>query len=98
MKRQITLVSLVCIIAGCITVPVGDESHSHLCKISSDRKTLKIVDIAEETNSYYSISGTLLSPILVPTTALISGSYVLVNNIYHYGEEKIVCRNKPSKT
>ena len=94
MKKIIILMSLILIVSGCITVPVDDEEHIHLCKISSDRKTLKIVDVAKETDSYYDISGTLLSPILVPTTALISGTYVLVNNIYHYGEEKVVCDSK----
>jgi hypothetical protein len=53
--------------------------------------TLKIVDLAKETNSYYTAEGYLVSPILVPTTAIISGAYVLVHNTYYYGKEKIVC-------
>ncbi len=91
MKNVISLISLACTLTGCVTVPVKDESDTHLCQISSNYKTLKIVDVAHETDSYYNISGTLLSPILVPTTALISGAYVVVNNIYHYGEKQIVC-------
>ena len=78
-------------ISGCITVPVTVASHSNECELSSDMKTLKVVNVAEETNSYYSVSGYLLSPILVPTTAIISGAYVLVNNIYHLGEEQFKC-------
>jgi hypothetical protein len=53
--------------------------------------TLKIIDLAKETNSYYTMEGYLVSPILVPTTAVISGAYVLVHNTYYYGKENIVC-------
>lgn len=49
---------------------------------------------AEETDTYYSISGLVLTPILVPATPLISGTYVAVNNVYNLGEEKIKCWNK----
>ena len=85
-------IMLIIFLTGCITVPVNDRSQSKQCYLSSDKKTLKIIDFNEEnTGFYYSVSGLLLSPILVPTTALISGSYVLVNNIYHLGEEKIKC-------
>jgi hypothetical protein len=56
-----------------------------------DQKTLRIVDIAAETDTYYSVTGILLSPILIPATALLSGTYVAVNNTYHLGEEQLVC-------
>lgn len=78
-------------ISGCISVPVVMESHNHKCKISGDMKTLKVVNVAKETNSYYSVSGVLLSPVLIPTSAILSGTYVLVNNIYHLGEERYQC-------
>ena len=76
-------------ISGCIVVPEKDTSHVHKCEISSDHKTLRVVDLAKETNSYYSVFGTGL--ILVPLTGAVSGTYVAVNNVYHLGEEKIVC-------
>ena len=50
-------------------------------------KTLKVIDLAKESSSYYSISGVILLPI----TGVVSGVYVAVNNVYHLGEEKIVC-------
>ena len=78
-------------ISGCISVPVNDDRYINKCSISSDRKILRIIDVAKETNSYYSISGIILTPILIPTTAIISGTYVLVNNAYHLGEEKLQC-------
>lgn len=74
-------------IGGCVVVPAKDSLHSSKCEISSDRKTLRIVDVAKETNSYYSISGV----VLVPVSGVVSGAYVAINNVYNLGEEKIVC-------
>ncbi|PCJ46823.1 MAG: hypothetical protein COA74_13050 [Gammaproteobacteria bacterium] len=80
---------------GCITVPVDDLTNHNECLISSDRKTLKVINLNfENTGYYYSLSGAILSPILVPTTAIISGTYVFVNNIYHLGETKVKCSKK----
>ena len=79
---------------SCVTVPVDADRVKYKCELSTNKKTLKVVDVAEETNSYYSVSGILLSPILVPTTALISGTYVLVHNTYNLGEEVIKCGGK----
>lgn len=73
---------------GCVVVPKKDSGHHNKCEISSDRKTLKIIDLANETNSYYSISGIVIFPI----SGVISGAFVAVNNVYHLGEEAIVCR------
>ena len=84
MKKLSLILSLIPLLSGCITVPVKDEYHENKCLISSDKKTLKIIDLAKETDSYYSIEGILLSPILIPTSAIISGAYVLVNNIYNF--------------
>lgn len=76
------------ILTGCVVVPEKDARYENSCEISSDRKTLKIVDLAKETNSYYSISGAWLFPL----TGVVSGTYVAANNVYHLGEETIVCR------
>jgi hypothetical protein len=75
------------LLSGCIIVPKNDSTRHNKCEISSDRKTLKVIDLAKETNSYYSISGLFLFPV----TGIISGTFVAVNNIYHLGEETIVC-------
>ncbi len=90
LKNTLTLFLLLSL-SACITVPVNDNSEQTTCLLSSDKKTLKIVDVAKETNSYYSVAGLVLSPILVPTSAIISGSYVVVNNIYNFGEKKVKC-------
>jgi hypothetical protein len=72
--------------SGCVIVPTNDLSSVNKCEISSDRKTLKIINGFEDTNTYYSISGLLLMPI----TGVVSGAYVAINNIYHIGEEAVV--------
>jgi hypothetical protein len=78
---------LLIFLSGCIVVPDKDKTHTNKCEISSDKKTLRIVDVAKGTNSYYSIE----SFWLLPLTGVVSGTYVAVNNIYHLGEETIVC-------
>ena len=93
MKKVANIILISIIISGCAVVPVSQKFHTNKCSISSDKKTLKIIDVASETHTYYSISGVMLSPIIIPTTAIMSGSYVLINNIYNLGEEKIKCSN-----
>lgn len=80
---------LICLFAlsGCVVVPTPDESVQNRCEISTDHKTLKIVNGFEQTNTFYSISGIAL----IPITGIVSGTYVAVNNIYRLGEQRIVC-------
>lgn len=73
--------------SACIVVPTKDLSAVNRCEISSDRKTLKVINGFKDTNTYYSISGLILLPI----TGAVSGVYVAINNVYHIGEEAIVC-------
>jgi hypothetical protein len=91
------LVTITCIalliVSGCVVVPTEDLSSVNKCEISSDRKTLKIINGFEDTNTYYSISGLLL----IPITGVVSGAYVAINNIYHLGEERIVCGSAKQK-
>ncbi|GAA6206592.1 hypothetical protein NBRC116600_33900 [Thalassotalea sp. SU-HH00458] len=84
---KFTLFILALFISGCAVLPVDDHSYINKCEISSDKKTLKVVDAAKGTNSFYSISGVILLPI----TGVISGVYVGINNIYHLGEETFTC-------
>jgi hypothetical protein len=75
------------VLSACAVMPAVDTSYENRCEISSDKKILKVVDIAKDTNTFYSISGLVLLPI----TGVVSGVYVVVNNVYHLGEEAIVC-------
>lgn len=88
------ILSALLLVTGCVVLPIKDNAHVNKCEISSDRKTLKIVNAFKETNSYYSISGLVLLPI----TGIVSGGYVAINNIYHLGEEQIVCGSGKGKT
>ncbi len=82
---------LTAIVSACVVVPVTDVSYVGRCGVSPDHKILKIVDVSKATNSYYSISGLVLTPILLPTTAIISGIYVLTNNAYYSGKNIVQC-------
>lgn len=72
---------------ACVVVPVTDTAKVNRCEISSDRKTLKVIDGFKDTNTFYSVSGLLLLPI----SGVVSGTYVAINNVYHLGEERFVC-------
>lgn len=93
-RKLIACAAISLSLSACVVVPKPAEDDYARCEISSDRKTLRVMDMAKETKTYYSVSGILLTPILVPTSALISGAYVAVNNIYHLGEENIKCRGE----
>ena len=73
--------------SGCVVLPTEDLSAVNRCEISSDRKTLKVINGFKDSNTFYSISGLVLLPI----TGVVSGVYVTINNIYHIGEEAIIC-------
>jgi len=87
MKSTITLLFAILFLCGCVVLPIDDHSYVNKCEISSDRKVLKVVDAAKGNNTFYSISGVILLPI----TGVISGVFVGVNNMYHLGEEKLIC-------
>lgn len=90
MKNLVTLlISL--FIASCVVVPENKNETNYQCEISSDKKTLKIINLADETNSFFTIENMVMSPITVLTTGVVSASYVAVNNIYYLGEKKIKC-------
>ena len=91
MKRTAMLIVLMVSVSACVVVPTRDKQAFNQCSISSDKQTLKLVNVAEETETYYSITGIILTPIIIPTSAIVSGTYVLVNNAYNLGEETIIC-------
>ena len=84
--------TLATIVSGCIAVPETDRNYVGKCGVSNDHKVLRIANVAKETKSYYSIGGILLTPILIPVTALVSGAYVLINNAYYSVDEIVNCQ------
>ncbi|MDP5214134.1 hypothetical protein ORJ66_13855 [Pseudoalteromonas tunicata] len=92
MKVRLLPLALTAFISGCIVLPVTDPTHYNKCEISSDKKTIKVFNLHEDNNNYYSIGGILL----LPLTGVVSGTYVAVHNVYHLGEEIIVCGSQES--
>ena len=87
--RFICVILLILQLGGCIVVPEKNVYHTNRCEISSDRLTLRVVDLTKKTNSYryYIIDGAWL----VPLTGVVSGTFVAVSNIYNLFEKIIVC-------
>ncbi|WP_371194439.1 hypothetical protein [Glaciecola sp. SC05] len=78
-------------ISACVVVPQTDYSQKYKCELSSDKKVLKLVNLLENDTSFYAWTDETLALISVPTSAILSASYVLVNNVYHIGERTIKC-------
>jgi hypothetical protein len=87
MKNALPILFGSLFLSSCIVVPETDVANVNRCEISSDRKTLKIINGYEETNTFYSISGL----VLIPISGVVSGTYVAINNVYNLGQERIVC-------
>lgn len=87
MKKVSLVFAISILLSGCVVVPETDVANVNRCEISSDRKTLKIINGFEDTNTFYSISGLVLLPI----SGVVSGTYVAINNVYNLGEQGIDC-------
>ncbi|XQW84139.1 hypothetical protein ACOYR1_13480 [Thalassotalea piscium] len=82
---------LVSSLSGCVVLPYKDTDHTYQCALSTDKKVLKVVNLTEGDTSFYQWNEEFMAIITVPTTAVISGIYVIVNNTYHIGEKLIKC-------
>lgn len=91
MFKKILFVVFVFNISGCVVVPENVETESYQCALSTDQKVLKLVNLTDGDTSFYEWNDEMLAIITVPTSAIISGTYVLVNNAYHIGEKLIKC-------
>lgn len=91
MFKKILFVVFVFSISGCIVVPENVETESYQCALSTDQKVLKLVNLTDGDTSFYEWNDEMLAVITVPTSAIISGTYVVVNNAYHIGEKLIKC-------
>lgn len=78
-------------ITSCVVVPEKVDSQKYNCGLSTDMKVLKLVNLTDGDTSFYEWSDEMFAIISIPTSAIISGTYVLVNNIYHIGEKTIKC-------
>jgi hypothetical protein len=77
-----------------VVLPEKDYTQKYQCALSTEMKVLKLVNLTDGDTSFYEWNDEMLAIISIPTSAIISASYVLVNNIYHIGEKQIKC-HKP---
>ena len=90
MRRKILIASVVACLGGCVVLP-EDAAPTKECYLSSNKKYLKVVDLTEGDPSFYRWNGKIVGVITMPTTAVLSASYVAINNVFHFGEELIKC-------
>jgi len=93
MIKKAVLVLVIFTLAGCVVVPEKDYSQSFQCGLSTDKKVLKVVNLMDGDTSFYAWNDEFFSIISMPTSAIVSSTYVMVNNIYHLGEKVIRCEN-----
>ncbi len=94
MRNVITLVCIVLFSSSCVVVPEVADVPQYKCGLSTDQKTLKVVNLMAGDTSFYEWNDEFLSIISMPTSAILSGVYVAVNNVYHIGEKQIKCSGK----
>jgi hypothetical protein len=61
------------------------------CALSTDKKTLKVVNLLDGDATFYAREDEMFSVITMPGSAIISSVFVAVNNVYHIGEKRIKC-------
>jgi uncharacterized membrane-anchored protein len=92
MTYKIIALLLILSCTSCVVVPEKVHNQKYQCALSTDMKVLKLVNLTDGDTSFYKWNDEILAIITIPTSAIVSGSYVLVNNIYHIGEKQIKCR------
>jgi hypothetical protein len=85
------LVLIVALLSSCIVVPQSAEPQDFQCALSTDKKTLKVINLNDGDANFYAWQDEIFSFITIPSSAIISGVYVAVNNVYHIGEKQIKC-------
>ena len=97
MYKIVTLL-LILSCTSCVVLPEKDYTQKYQCALSTEMKVLKLVNLTDGDTSFYEWNDEMLAIISIPTSAIISASYVLVNNIYYIGEKKIKCdKSKANK-
>lgn len=91
MMYKMVAILLILNITSCVVLPEKDRTQKYQCALSTDMKILKIVNLTDGDTSFYKWNDEMFAIITIPTSAIISASYVLVNNIYHIGEKQIKC-------
>ncbi|MFD2167536.1 hypothetical protein ACFSJY_14900 [Thalassotalea euphylliae] len=79
------------LLQACVFVPERAAQPKNACGLSTELKTLKVVNLMDGDASFYDWQGEMISPLTLPLSAVISGTYVAVNNVYFLGEKQIRC-------
>ena len=85
------LIAIMAILSGCIVIPKNIENQNVNCALSTDKKTLKVVNLLDGDMTFYAWEDEMFSIITMPGSAIFSSVYVAVNNVYHVGEKRIKC-------
>ncbi len=93
MFNKIIILVLLLSSTSCVVIPENVDSQNYQCGLSSDKKTLRLININDSNRVFYEWNNELFAIISIPTSAIISDRYVLVNNIDHIGE-KLIKRGK----
>lgn len=74
-------------LTGCVALPQTDYGYDTRCDTRSERKRLHVVNGFNDANVFYTLGGV----VLLPVTGVVFGSYVALNNMYHAGEQRVMC-------
>ncbi len=89
---KLLIIFLIFSCISCVVIPEKAKEDKYQCALSSDKKVLRLVNLTDGDTSFYEWEDELYAILTVPTSAIISGTYVMVNNIYHLGEKVVKCR------
>ena len=79
------------LLSSCAVIPVTEYKYVEKCGITHDKNTLKLIDVAKETHTYYSVGGLMISPLIVPVSTVLSATYIATNEIYYFGKQLVIC-------
>ena len=89
-RAKIMALTAILAMSGCVVLS-EDSADTSQCYLSSNQKYLKVVDLTDGDTSFYDWQGKIIGVITMPTSAVISASYVAVNNVFNFGEKLIKC-------
>lgn len=96
MKIIVPVLAMALCLSGCVVLP-EDSAQSSQCYLSSNHKYLKVVDLTDGDTNFYDWQGEIIGIITLPTSAVITASYVAVNNVFNFGEKLIKCDGENGK-
>ena len=91
MYKLLSTFCVLLLLSGCVVMPQNETLTDVQCSLSTSKKYLKVVDLTDGDTSFYEWQGEVMGLITMPTTAVISATYVVVNNIFNFGERQIKC-------